>query len=409
MQRMRRLLNGMGGGLLVAVESLSPVGGGGRSADVEYVIQGPTIDELAAVGDRVVEDLRSRDGFVDVDTDLRVTKPDVEVRVNRSLANDLGVDVRSISNEIYALFGGLEAGMFKEGGYRYDIRVRALPEFRASPSDLDRISVRAADGRLVQAPNLITYRVGRGPNSINRFDRRRAVQLYVNLEGIPGGEGLRIVEEVVAEHMPDTADWGTSLTGKTRAFRESFKYMFEALLIAILIIYMVLAIQFESFIHPFTIMMSLPLTLVGVFGALLITGETLNIFSFIGIIMLMGLVTKNAILLVDFTNQFRRKGLDKVAAVLRAGPLRLRPILMTAASTVFGVVPVALALSEGGETRASMAVAVIGGMITSTVLTLVVIPVVYLILDDLAERVVGRLKSKREPSRQPEGSVGDTQ
>ena len=409
MQRMRRLLGDMGEGMLIAVESLSLVGGGGRNADVEYVIQGPNIDELAAVGDQVVDDLRSRDGFVDVVTDLRVTKPDVELRVNRSLANDLGVYVRPISNEIYALFGGLDAGMFKEGGYRYDIRVRALPEFRASPSDLERINVRAADGQLIQAPNLITYSVGRGPNSINRFDRRRAVKLYTNLEGIPGGEGLRIVEEVVAEHMPDTAEWGTALTGRTRAFRESFKYMFDALLIAILVIYMVLAIQFESFIHPFTIMMSLPLTLVGVFGALLITGETLNIFSFIGIIMLMGLVTKNAILLVDFANQFRQKGLDKVAAVLRAGPLRLRPILMTAASTVFGVVPVALALSEGGETRASMAVAVIGGMITSTVLTLVVIPVVYLILDDLAERVMERLKSKRGPSRQPEDSVGVTQ
>jgi len=399
MRRMRGLFGGLGDDMLISVENLSPIGGGRRSADVQYVIQGPTMADLEQITNRVVADLRAQDGFVDVDSDLRMSKPDIKVRINRNLANDLGVDVHSISNEVYAMFGGLDVAKFKEGGYRYDIRVRALPEFRAAPEDLERISVRAADGRLIQASNLITYRVGRGPNSVNRFDRRRAVQLFVNLEDVPGGEGLQIVEEVVAQHMPDTADWGTALTGRTRAFRESFQYMFSALLIAILVIYMVLAIQFESFIHPFTIMMSLPLTLVGVFGALLISGKTLNIFSFIGIIMLMGLVTKNAILLVDFANQFRRKGLDKVAAVLRAGPLRLRPILMTAFSTVFGVVPVALALSEGGETRAPMAVAVIGGMITSTVLTLVVIPVVYLILDDLSERFMGGMRSARGTSQ----------
>jgi HAE1 family hydrophobic/amphiphilic exporter-1 len=170
--------------------------------------------------------------------------------------------------------------------------------------------------------------------------------------------------------------------------------MTEALMIAILVIYMVLAIQFESFIHPLTIMFSLPLTMVGVFGALMLTGMTLNVFSFIGVIMLMGLVTKNAILLVDFTNQNRRSGTDKVSAVLAAGPLRLRPILMTAMSTIFGVVPVALALSEGGETRAPMAVAVIGGMITSTFFTLIIIPVVYLLMDDIVEGVGGWIKRR---------------
>src|SRR5699024_6206807 len=162
-------------------------------------------------------------------------------------------------------------------------------------------------------------------------------------------------------------------------------YLLTALIVAILVIYMVLAIQFESFLHPFTIMMALPLTMIGVFGALFITGATLNIFSFIGIIMLMGLVTKNSILLVDFANQQREKGMDKVLAVIQAGQMRLRPILMTAVSTITGVLPVALALSEGGETRAPMAIAIIGGMLTSTLLTLVVIPVVYLIFDDTME------------------------
>jgi HAE1 family hydrophobic/amphiphilic exporter-1 len=187
--------------------------------------------------------------------------------------------------------------------------------------------------------------------------------------------------------------------GKTQVFRESFQYLFQALLIAVLVIYMILCIQFESFVHPFTMMLALPLCMVGVFGALLLTGKTLNIFSFIGIIMLMGIVTKNGILLVDFANQQRRKGLNKVQAMLTAGPIRLRPILMTASAVIIGVVPVALALSEGGETRAPMAIAVIGGMISSTLLTLLVVPVVYLMLDDAKEWVSGKFgkRSRRVP------------
>ena len=170
---------------------------------------------------------------------------------------------------------------------------------------------------------------------------------------------------------------------------------------------MILCIQFESFVHPFTMMLALPLCMAGVFGALLLTGKTLNVFSFIGIIMLMGIVTKNGILLVDFANQQRRKGMEKIEAVLTAGPIRLRPILMTASAVVIGVVPVALALSEGGETRAPMAIAVIGGMISSTFLTLLVVPVVYLILDDAQEWVVAKVGAIRGRRKTIENAKGE--
>jgi HAE1 family hydrophobic/amphiphilic exporter-1 len=384
--------------MIISVEYVAWEGGGTRYADVEYIIQGSSIEELGRVGDAVVRDLNSQGVFANVDTDLRLTKPEVRVHFHRGTADDLGVDVLAVSNEIYTLFGGVDAAVYKEGGYRYDIRVRALPEYRMRPDDLEQIAVRSGDGRLIKAPNIVSYEVGKGPNVVNRYNRRRALTLYASVAGIPQGEGLTRVQETVARHLPDDGNWSTAVSGMSQTYQESFGSMFTALLVAILVIYMVLAMQFESFVHPLTIMVSLPMSMIGVFGLLLVTGKTLNIFSFIGIILLVGIVTKNSILLVDFANQERRRGADKVQAILTAGPLRLRPILMTAFSTMVAVVPVALAMSEGGETRQPMALAVIGGMMTSTLLTLLVIPVIYLIVDDAVAwvgRLVGGLRRAR--------------
>jgi HAE1 family hydrophobic/amphiphilic exporter-1 len=381
-------------------QTFDQFGGAGRNTAIALVLQGPTTRELAAVAEKIKDDLRRVGGLVDIDSDLRVTKPDVKVTVNRGLADDLGVDVQAISGEIYAMFGGIEAAKFKEGGYRYDIRVRALPQYRKRAEDLQLLSVRARDGSLIKAPNLIAVEEGVGPNAINRFDRRRAVTLYANVTGISENEGLDRVRAAVDRHLPQDGRWSTRLTGRSQTAAESSAALVTALVLALLIIYMVLAVQFESFVHPFTVMLSLPFTMVGVFGALLLTGKTLNIFSFIGIIMLMGIVTKNAILLIDFANQQREKGVDKVRAMLIAGPIRLRPILMTAASSFIGIAPVAFALSEGGETRAPLAVVVMGGVLTSTLLTLIVIPVIYLMFDDAAAwfaRIFGR-SSKDAPA-----------
>jgi HAE1 family hydrophobic/amphiphilic exporter-1 len=391
--------------LIVSVEYLSWEGGGTRYADVEYIIQGSSIEELGRIGDAVVRDLESQGVFANVDTDLRLTKPEVRVNFHRGTTDDLGVDVLTVSNEIYTLFGGVDAAVYKEGGYRYDIRARALPEYRLRPEDLEQVSVRASDGRLIKAPNVVSYEVGEGPNVVNRYNRRRALTLYATVAGIPQGEALQRVQETVARHLPDDGNWSTAVSGMSQMYEESFASMFTALLVAILVIYMVLAMQFESFMHPFTIMVSLPLSMIGVFGLLLVTGKTLNIFSFIGIILLVGIVTKNSILLVDFANQERRRGADKVQAILTAGPLRLRPILMTAFSTMIAVVPVALAMSEGGETRQPMALAVIGGMLTSTLLTLLVIPVIYLIVDDAVAWVGRRIGGLRRALRRPAASA----
>jgi HAE1 family hydrophobic/amphiphilic exporter-1 len=216
--------------------------------------------------------------------------------------------------------------------------------------------------------------------------------VLANLEGIALGPAMQTVAETVAKVVPP--DLTTDYTGMAQVMGESFAYMGVALLLAVIFVYMLLAAQFNSFVHPFTIMLSLPLSVIGAFGGLFITGKTLSIFSMIGVIMLMGLVTKNAILLVDYTNTLRASGMTAKEALLAAGPVRLRPILMTTAAMVFGMLPVALAISEGGEVRAPMAITVIGGLVTSMLLTLVVVPVVYSLLDGLTSsrgfRYLGR-------------------
>jgi HAE1 family hydrophobic/amphiphilic exporter-1 len=262
-----------------------------------------------------------------------------------------------------------------QDGNAYDIRVRLPVHERSRVETLSNLKVRSTSGALVDLSNLVRSERGVGPSRIDRESRQRQVTVLAGLDGIALGDAQKIVNEVAGRVVPGhlTAEY----SGDAQIMEESFGHMISALLLAVMLVYMILAVQFDSFLQPLTIMISLPLSVVGAFGALALTGMTLSIFSMIGIIMLMGLVTKNAILLVDFTNQLRGQGKSVHDALVQAGVLRLRPILMTALSMIFGMLPVALAFSEGGEVRAPMAVCVIGGMITSTVLTLAVVPVVY--------------------------------
>ncbi len=395
MDRFRKIFIKKYPDMIIAVENVGLVGGGERNANVQVAILGPSLKGLAEISEKVLQDIKSQEGFVDEDTDLRLTKPDIKVTINRELANNLGVNVSTIANEIYTLFGGLEVAKFKDEGYRYNIRVKSLSQYRMKPDDITKIAVRANDGKIIDATNLVNIEVSEGPNVVNRYNRKRSATIFANTDGIPEGEGLKRVQDTVKKYLPDDQNWSYTLAGHSSMLEESFRYLFIALLTSILIIYMILAIQFESFIHPFTILLSLPFAIVGALLSLLIFGKTLNIFSFIGIIMLMGIVTKNAILLIDFANKARERGLDKVKAVLQAGSIRFRPIVMTATATAIGVLPVALALSEGGEMRAPMAIAVIGGVITNTVLTLIIIPVVYLILDDAKEKLFNKINKKK--------------
>ncbi len=395
----------------VSIEAVSPVGGGQRNAEIQYIVQGPSVDELQPVTEAMLADMRQVPGLVDVDSDLRLNKPEIKVNINRDVADSLGVDVATIAENLNILFGGLDVAKFKEGGNQYDIRLRALPQNRIELQDLYNIAFRSRTGELVRSPNLIEVKEGEGPNSINRFNRRRAVTLFANLEGIVLADALAIMDEIADKHVPKEPGWSTALTGGSETFQESFQYLLIALGVSIALIYIILGSQFESFIHPFTILLSVPMAIAGGLAFLWLTGKSLDIFSFIGFVMLVGIVTKNAILLVDFTNQIRSEGVDREEALRRAGPLRLRPILMTALTTMSAVVPVMLAFSEGGEQRAPMGTAVFGGMLTSTLLTLLVIPCAYSVMDDLGmlvKRVLRRFAGQ-EPSTahkpEPEAEV----
>ena len=321
-----------------------------------------------------------------MDTSLEVGKPEFKVYIDRDRAADLGVDVATVAEAINLLISGeLDIARYKDEqkGKRYDIRVRLNPEDRESVRGLQRIYVRARDGKLVELANVVKVQEGTGPSVINRVDRQRAITVFASLEGKPLGQAKDELDAIAGRILP--SDYVPKYQGMADVMKESFGYLLFALMLGIIMAYMILAAQFESFVHPIIVLLSMPLSFVGAFGALFLTGKTLNIFSFIGLILLMGLVKKNAILLVDYTNVLRERGMSRREAILQAGPVRMRPILMTTFAMVFGMLPIALGVGEGAETRAPMGIAVIGGLLTSLVLTLVVVPAAYDIFDDWQE------------------------
>jgi HAE1 family hydrophobic/amphiphilic exporter-1 len=362
-------------------------------SDITLVIQGPTSESLAEIGEQIKADLaRNPRGLVDVTTDLQMNKPRINIELNRALADDLGVNIRDLSDELNAWFGGTNSGSFNEGGYRYDIRIRAEKELRDDPDKVFNTLVRTAGGQVIRADGLVSSSIGESPNVIKRYNRQRSINIGANVEGISPSEGIAIMQEVFKKYAPQDGTYNIVTTGDSERMAESFVNLSIALVFAILLVYIVMAIQFESFLHPLTVMFSLPLMTAGSFGLMYLMNIRVSVMSFMGIILLVGVVVNNAILLIDFINQLRADGMNKVEATVASGPLRLRAILMTTVSTIMGNLPVALALSEGGETRQPMSVAVIGGLFTSTLLTLIVIPVIYLVFDDIKDWVYAKVR-----------------
>ncbi len=373
-------------GMKASAEDISLIGGGVRQVPIQYSIRGQDLAELQKYAKQISTEFAKLPGIVDVDTSLEAGKPEFKVYIDRDKAADLGVDVATIAEAINLLVGGeLDIARYKDEkkGKRYDVRVRLNPEDRGSSSAMQKIYVRARDGKLVELGNVVRMQEGTGPSVINRADRQRAITIFASLEGKPLGEARSELDEIAKRILP--ADYLPKYYGMAEVMQESFVFLMFALLLGIVMAYMILASQFESFIHPITILLSMPLSFVGAFGALFITGKTLNIFSLIGLILLMGLVKKNAILLVDYANVLRERGLSRREAILQAGPVRMRPILMTTFAMIFGMLPIAFAVGEGAETRAPMGIAVIGGLLTSLILTLVVVPAAYDIFDDWQE------------------------
>jgi len=382
-------------GLKGTAEDISLVGGGQRNVPIQYSIRGLDLSALQSYTRQIVGEFSKLPGIVDVDTSLEAGKPELKVFIDRDKAADLGVSVASIAEAVNLLVSGeVDVTKYKDEqrGRRYDVRVRLNAADRTNPDDLGKIYVRAKDGRLVELANLVRIQEGGGPSVINRVDRQRAVTVFASLEGKPLGQAMNELNAIAEKVLP--LDYIPKYKGMAETMGESFQYLMFALILGIIMAYMILAAQFESFLHPFIVLLSMPLSFIGAFGALMLAGKTLSIFSFIGLILLMGLVKKNAILLVDYTNTLRERGMARREAILQAGPVRLRPILMTTFAMVFGMLPVALGLGEGAETRSPMGIAVIGGLLTSLFLTLVVVPAAYDLFDDLQEIIKGKKKIK---------------
>ncbi len=380
MNELRRRSAGIPG-IMVFLRERTPFGGRQDSRPVQFVVQHPDLEVLAAGSEELVRKLRQTAGFQDVNSDLDLDKPELVISIDRERAAVLGGSVADISETLQVLLGGLDVTDYQERGKQYDVIVRLRDDHRRQPRDLEQIYIRTRSGELTPLSNVVSFRETVGPSQINHFNRMRSVTIAANLDGPVLADALVDVRAMAEEIFPSETMY--ALTGPARDLEESFEALFFTLMLAIVIVFLVLAAQFNSWIHPFTIMLGLPLALVGAFGGLWMTGQTLNIFSFIGLIMLTGLVTKNGILLIDYTNRLRDEGQERHAAVVRAGRVRLRPILMTAVTTIFGVLPIALGLGAGGEARAPLGIVVIGGMLVSTLLTLVVVPVIYTLLDDL--------------------------
>lgn len=366
------------------VGNLSSVGQG---KPIQVSVLGPDQTELDRIAASVVEVFKQTPGVVDLDTNSKPAKPTISVDVNRALASDLGLSVGTISNALRPLLAGEAATVWRgSDDENYDVRVRLPRNERNSVADLERLSLTSsvleADGspRMIALRQVAALKRSTGASQINRKDLTREISITANAQGQAAGSvGVLLREKLATLKVPP--GYRITTGGATKDMIESFSYAAQALLLGVIFIYMILASQFGSFLQPLAIMASLPLALIGVVLALWLWRSTLNMFSVIGFIMLMGLVTKNAILLVDFANRARAQGTERSQALLAAAEVRLRPILMTTVAMVFGMLPLAFGVSEGAEQRAPLAHAVIGGVITSTLLTLLVVPVLYTLID----------------------------
>jgi HAE1 family hydrophobic/amphiphilic exporter-1 len=362
----------------------------GGNKQVEFSLQGPDQKELERLALMALAKVRDIPGLVDLDSSVKPNKPVIGVEVLRDTASDLGLGTAQLAGPLRTLVAGQTVGNWRApDDQTYDVNVRLSPEARNSPQDLERLPFMvtpAADGspRIVRLGQVARITETTGSNQINRRDMMREVAFNANVFGRSAGEVSADVRQAM-DSLNLPPGYRFSFGGSTKNMAESFGYALSALAMAVIFIYMILASQFKSFLQPLALMTSLPLTLIGVVLALLAFRSTLSMFSIIGVIMLMGLVTKNAILLVDFAIRAREDGLERSEALLLAAKVRLRPILMTTLAMIFGMVPLAFALTEGSEQRAPMGQAVIGGVITSSLLTLVVVPVVYCYMDDLAQ------------------------
>ncbi|MBI3401036.1 MAG: efflux RND transporter permease subunit [Acidobacteria bacterium] len=375
--------------------------GGGGFNRLNILIQGPDIEELQKYTVDLMDKVRTIPGVVDVDTNFEPTQPELRITVDRARAADLGVNIDSLANSLRTLVGGEEVSEFKDGDDQFKVLLRLDEPYRNADA-LNSLLIGAGPNRTVRVSDVAALNRDFGPASIDRYNRQRQISVNANIQGVPLGEVLAVARQRVDElHLK--AGYQAVFGGSARTLAEASNNFVIAMVLAVIFIYMVLASQFNSFIHPLTIMSSLPLSLPAGLLALMAFGMTLNVYSAIGLMMLFGIVKKNSILQVDYTNTLRAHGMERHEALIAASHVRLRPILMTTIAIVAGMIPIALGKGAGAGSRASMAVTIIGGQILCLLLTLLVTPVVYSYFDDLREwsprkavrRLVGRSEGLR--------------
>ncbi len=354
----------------------------GRGFPVEISVRGHDWDTLGQKAKEIMERLRTEGKVIEVDSDYRVGMPEVQVIPDRNKAADLGISMATIGQTVNSAIGGARVGKFKDKGRRFDIRVRLLAQQRERPEDISRLLVRARTGNLVRLGDIVKIEQAPSLQAITRKDRERAITIFGNpAPGVSQGDAIDSAIQTARQVLPD--GYRALPSGSSQGLQESFDSLFLAFGMGILVAYMVLAAQFNAFTHPFTVLLALPFSMSGALLMLYIFGQTMNVYSMLGLILLMGIAKKNSIMLVDFTNQIRAKGVERHAALLQACPVRLRPILMTSIATIAGAMPAAFAIGPGSETQRPMALALVGGMAVSTVLTLFVVPSAYSVLDDI--------------------------
>ena len=379
----------------IAVPNIPKAIGRGFGSAFQLVVQAQDLDQLNDYVTKLLTKLRQSGYLLNARSSFEITKPELRLDIDRNRAAALGVSIQDISKTLQILFGGLDLSRIKLDGKEYDVIAQLQRESRLVPQDLDRLYVRNREGRLIQLSALINRSSGAAPNAVEHYNRLRSATISASLNGVPLGTAIERVETLLKDDLP--ADFLYDWSGESKDFKDAGTEFLFVLLLALVIVYMVLAAQFESLLHPLTVMLAVPLAGLGAFGGLWLINTlglahlmpqlpamNINLFSLIGLVLLVGLVTKNSILLVEFANQQRASGVDAREAMRLAGVVRLRPILMTAFSTIAGIMPIAIGFGAGAESRRPMGVAVVGGMITSTFLTLLVIPVVYTLLADFS-------------------------
>jgi multidrug efflux pump len=394
-------------GVLAFVINPPSLGGRGNTSPVEYVLQGDDYQTLGQAVQAFMARASELGYLVNLDTDLRLNKPQLEIRIDRERAAQLGVSVTDIGTTLETFLGGRVASEFTRGNKKYDVITQVRPSDRARPDVIRNLYLRGNAG-LVQLANVVTVTETVAPKELNHYNRVRSATITANLApGADLGQALDDLDAIAADVLPDGVR--TDLAGQSLEFRESTGSLTFMFGLAVVFIFLVLAAQFESFVHPLTILLSVPLAVVGAIVSLFFLGQSLNIFSQIGLVMLVGLVAKNAILIVEFANQLRARGKQVGEAVVEAAVIRLRPILMTSLSTVFGILPIAIGFGAGAESRRPLGIAVVGGVLFSTFLTLLVVPVVYRLLARYTgarreAEIEDDLRAAQEPPPQPEAT-----